>query len=165
MDKRNKNEAEHIPPANVDNDIQTTDLNKVLDSLNPEQRHTLVKAFMAIESERTFQGPLPAPEDFKAYGEVINNAPERILAMTEKQVNHRIQTEEHIVNGGLLESRRGQWMGYSIVVLLIIATAVLALQGHDWVSGIMMTAAIGLAVVFVLRQNPKSEKESVEKQE
>lgn len=33
MDKRNKNEAEHIPPANVDNDIQTTDLNKVLDSL------------------------------------------------------------------------------------------------------------------------------------
>ena len=49
---------------------------------------------MAIESERTFQGPLPAPEDFKAYGEVINNAPERILAMTEKQVNHRIQTED-----------------------------------------------------------------------
>ena len=64
-----------MPPMKADEDTQTTDLNKVLDSLNTEQRHTIVKAFMAIESERSFQGPLPAPEDFKAYGEVIANAP------------------------------------------------------------------------------------------
>ena len=64
-----------MPPMKADEDTQTIDLNKVLDSLNTEQRHTIVKAFMAIESEHSFQGPLPAPEDFKAYGEVIANAP------------------------------------------------------------------------------------------
>lgn len=157
MEERSKKETEHMPPMKADDDAQTTDLNQVLDSLNPEQRHTLVKAFMAIESERSFQGPLPAPEDFKAYGEVIANAPERILAMTEKQVSHRIQTEANIVNGGLTESRRGQWMGYSIVIVLIAMSALLAVLGHDWVAGGMLTAAIALAVVFVLRQNPKSE--------
>ena len=119
-----------MPPMKADEDTQTTDLNKVLDSLNTEQRHTIVKAFMAIESERSFQG---------------------------KQVDHRIKTEGNIISGGLIESRRGQWMGYSIVIILIAMSALLAILGHDWVAGGMMTAAIALAVVFVLHQNPKSE--------
>lgn len=45
----------------------------------PNSGTIIVKAFMAMESERTFRGPLPAPEDFKAYGEMIPNATERIL--------------------------------------------------------------------------------------
>lgn len=45
----------------------------------PNSGTIIVKAFMAMESERTFRSPLPAPEDFKAYGEMIPNAPERIL--------------------------------------------------------------------------------------
>lgn len=110
-----------------------------------------------MKSERSFRGSLPAPEDFKAYGEVIENTPERILSMTEQQVKHRINTEDSIVKSGLAESRRGQWMGYSIVLVLILLAALLAMKGHDWVAGAMMTAAIGLAVIFVLRQNPHKE--------
>ena len=114
---------------------------------------------MAMESERTFRGPLPAPEDFKAYGEMIPNAPERILSMTEQLVLHHIHTEESIVKSGLVESRRGQWMGYSIVLILIGISTLLVSYGHDWVAEAMMTAAIGLSVIFVLRQNPR-EKET-----
>ena len=77
--------------------------------------------------------------------------------MTEKQVDHRIKTEDNIVTGGLIESRRGQWMGYSIVIILIAMSALLAILGHDWVAGGMMTAAIALAIIFVLHQNPKTE--------
>ena len=77
--------------------------------------------------------------------------------MTEQQVKHRINTEDSIVKSGLAESRRGQWMGYSIVLALILLAALLAMKGHDWVAGAMMTAAIGLAVIFVLRQNRHKE--------
>lgn len=125
----------------------------------PNSGTIIVKAFMAMESERTFRGPLPAPEDFKAYGEMIPNAPERILSMTEQQVLHRIHTEESIVKSGLVESRRGQWMDYSIVLILIGISTLLVSYGHDWVAETMMTAAIGLSVIFVLRQNPR-EKET-----
>lgn len=90
---------------------EVIDVNEVLAKLAPEQRTIIIKAFMAMKSERSFRGPLPAPEDFKAYGEVIENAPERILSMTEQQVKHRINTEDSIVKSGLAESRRGQWMG------------------------------------------------------
>lgn len=140
------------------------DINKVLETLEPEKRSKIVSAFMALETEHSFRGPLPAPEDFKAYGEVIPDAPERILCLMEQQVEHRISTERNIVTSGLKESRRGQWMGYSIVVILIGLSTLLAFYGHDVTAGIMITAAIGLAVVFVLKQNPhEKEQDGVEK--
>ena len=141
-----------------------TDINKVLETLEPEQRTKIESAFMALETEHTFRGPLPAPEDFKAYGEVIPDAPERILCLMEQQVEHRISTERNIVTSGLKESRRGQWMGYSIVVILIGLSTLLALCGHDLTAGGMVAAAIALAVVFVLKQNPHAnEQNGVEK--
>ena len=119
---------------------------------------------MALETEHTFCGPLPAPEDFKAYGKVIPDAPERILCLMEQQVEHRISTERNIVTSGLKESRRGQWMGCSIVIILIGLSSLLALYGHDVTAGFMITAGIGLAVVFVLKQNPHAnEQDEVEK--
>ncbi len=47
---------------------EITDINKVLETLEPEKRSKIVSAFMALETEHFFRGPLPAPEDFKAYG-------------------------------------------------------------------------------------------------
>ena len=141
------------------------DINKVLETLEPEKRSKIVSAFMALETEHSFRGPLPAPEDFKAYGEVIPDAPERILCLMEQQVEHRISTERNIVTSGLKESQRGQWMGYTIVVILIGLSTLLALYGHDITAGIMITAAIGLAVVFVLKQNPHANgQDEVEKE-
>ena len=142
-----------------------TDINKVLETLEPEKRSKIVSAFMALETEHSFRGPLPAPEDFKAYGDVIPDAPERILSMMERQVEHRISTERNIVTSGLKESFRGQWMGYSIVVILIGLSTLLALCGHDLTAGGMVAAAIALAVVFVLKQNPHTkEQDEVEKE-
>ena len=47
------------------------DINKVLETLEPEKRSKIVSAFMALETEHSFRGPLPAPEDFKAYGKLF----------------------------------------------------------------------------------------------
>lgn len=152
-------------PTNEELSEEITDINKILETLEPEQRTKIESAFMALETEHTFCGPLPAPEDFKAYGKVIPDAPERILCLMEQQVEHRISTERNIVTSGLKESRRGQWMGCSIVIILIGLSSLLALYGHDVTAGFMITAGIGLAVVFVLKQNPHAnEQDEVEKE-
>ena len=162
--KETKQDASTLPTKEeLSEDI--TDINEVLETLEPEQRSKIVSAFMALETEHSFRGPLPAPEDFKAYGDVIPDAPERILSMMERQVEHRISTERNIVTSGLKESIRGQWMGYSIVVILIGLSTLLALCGHDLTAGGMVAAAIALAVVFVLKQNPHTkEQDEVEKE-
>lgn len=59
-------------------------------------------AMYALESRSTYSGPLPAPEDFKAYKEVLADAPERIIAMAERQQKHRIDLENKIVDSGIL---------------------------------------------------------------
>ena len=80
-------------------------------------------------------------------------------------MEHRISTERNIVTSGLKESIRGQWMGYFIVVILIGLSTLLALCGHDLTAGGMVAAAIALAVVFVLKQNPHTkEQDEVEKE-
>jgi hypothetical protein len=61
------------------------DLNEVLKSLDPQKREIITKAIYAIEEQKSFSGPLPAPEDFMAYKNVMPDAPERILAMAERQ--------------------------------------------------------------------------------
>lgn len=78
------------------------DVNKVLESIEPAQREILMGAMYALESRSTYSGPLPAPEDFKAYKEVLADAPERIIAMAERQQKHRIDLENKIVDSGIL---------------------------------------------------------------
>ena len=46
-----------------------------------------------LMAEYIHQGPLPAPMDFAAYGDVLPDAPERILAMAEKEQEHRHQKD------------------------------------------------------------------------
>ena len=106
MDEKERDEMNRLLAVADDEEEaeEVIDVNEVLAKLAPEQRTIIIKAFMAMKSERSFRGPLPAPEDFKAYGEVIENAPERILSMTEQQVKHRINTEDSIVKSGLSES-------------------------------------------------------------
>ena len=64
-------------------------------------------------------GPLPRPDDFQAYEDTLPGAAHRILAIAEKQQEHRHnrqivqQTSEDMLAG------RGQWMGFSIAMLAI----------------------------------------------
>jgi general stress protein CsbA len=56
------------------------------------------------------------------------------------------------------ESRCGQWMGFIIVLVFIIAAAFLGYFGHDKLAGLIIIAVVSLAIIFVLKKNPKESK-------
>lgn len=58
------NESEHLQEE------LPTDVNKVLQTIEPEKRKVIMGAMYAIEERFSFSGPLPAPEDLKAYKEL-----------------------------------------------------------------------------------------------
>lgn len=139
-------EIENAIPANV---------NDILQELPEDKRNAILATMMSIEEERTFSGPLPPPEHFEAYEKTLPGATDRIMTMTEKQVDHRIDMEKTIVKKKFFQSTLGQVLATILILFFGSISYSLAMNGHDTVAGIIgVTTVIGLAVVFVLNKIP-----------
>lgn len=135
-------------------EVVRPDVEKVLASIDPDKRNVIVSAM--VEMRQTFSGPLPRPADFKAYKEVLSNAPERILLMAEKQQQHRIDSEERIIKADIRESIFGQVFAVLLVVLFLAAAVYLGINGHDWLAGIVATLSATISAIFYLKSTPSN---------
>lgn len=93
-------------------------------------------------------GPLPSPEEFKGYGDVLPDAPDRILKDMEDNSKHRrlMETKKYEIEDKSLSikgddlneirsiEKRGQTFGSIIALSVIIAGSSLAYFGH-WLFG------------------------------
>lgn len=129
-------------------------VNSILDELPEEKRNVILSTIMAIE-ERSFSGPLPPPDYFEAYQKTLPDSPNRILTMTEKQVDHRIDMEKTIVKKKFFQSTLGQVLATILILFFGYIAYDLALHDHDTAAiAIGVTTVVGLAVVFVLNKIP-----------
>ena len=135
-------------------EVVRPDVDKVLASIDPDKRNVIVSAM--VEMRQTFSGPLPRPADFKAYKEVLSNAPERILLMAEKPQQHRIDSEERIIKADIRESIFGQVFAVLLVVLFLAAAVYLGINGHDWLAGIVATLSATISAIFYLKSTPSN---------
>lgn len=135
-------------------EVVRPDVEKVLASIDPDKRSVIVSAM--VEMRQTFSGPLPRPADFKAYKEVLSNAPERIQLMAEKQQQHRIDSEERIIKADIRESIFGQVFVVLLVVLFLAAAVYLGINGHDWLAGIVATLSATISTIFYLKSTPSN---------
>lgn len=157
MDKDN-NVLTPVEPNS--DDRENIDINEFIQSLPKDKQETAMQLMFAVEQSTSFKGPLPAPEDFKAYKEVLSDAPERILSMAEKQMAHRTSMEKAIVERNLSLSERGQWMGFCLAVLFLVASMILAFTGHEFLGSIIMgSTLLGVLVIFVLNKLPSYNRE------
>lgn len=139
-----------------------TDVNEVLKSLTPDQRRVIESTMIAME-QRSYSGPLPAPEDFAAYEKVLPGSTDRIISMAEKSLDSRINNEKTIIETRLKQSGRGQILGFILALFFVIISLILALTGHEVLAGIIASGdIISLAVIFVLNREPnKKDKENL----
>ncbi len=92
-------------------------------------------------------GPLPAPADLAAYGEISPELVARIVAASEDERAHRHRMDAH-------QSRResmGLAAGFAVAVLFLIVSAWLIYNGHD-IAGTVLGSfdLVALTAVFVL---------------
>lgn len=92
--------AKETNPDKISKERKVTDapvdLNAVLESLPEDKRDVIMSAMYAIE-QKSYSGPLPAPEDFAEYEKILPGSTDRILKMAEKQVDHRISSDNKII--------------------------------------------------------------------
>ena len=95
---------------------------------------------------QSFSGPIPSPETLAKYNEIIPNAAERILAMAEKQQEHRQQLERRVIFANTRSQTYGLVAGFVIAMTAICGGIWLIAHGKD-ASGI--TAILGSLVALV----------------
>ena len=137
-----------------DNKVMPASINEILEELPEEKRKVIVGTMLAIESQ-SYSGPLPSPEDFKAYEQAMKGATDRIMSMTEQQMAHRIDMEKTVVKKKFFQSTLGQILATALIVFFGCIAYDLAMHDHDPAAiAIGVTTVVGLAVVFVLNKIP-----------
>lgn len=106
--------------------------------------------FIALRHE-TYSGPLPAPEDLQKYENVLPGAAERILALAEKQADHRIFKEQYALRKSTAIFARGQIFGFILALLLVIVGVVFAFAGFPKLAAVIFSGTMVSAVaIFVM---------------
>lgn len=86
--------------------------------------------------EASFSGPLPPPSLLARYSEIIPNGAECIMAMAERQGEHREKLESRVVNGNVASQTRGSWFAFILCLVALIGGFYLIATGKS-VSGLV----------------------------
>lgn len=97
------------------------------------------------------RGPLPAPETLKKYDEIIPHGAERIMAMAEKQQEHRIEMEKIVISAQVRESNKGQYFAFTIGITGLFLGFICIILGQG-VYGIIFIGGtlVSLVSIFIV---------------
>lgn len=75
--------------------------------------------------------PIPTPEEFAKYKEVMPDLPERIIAQFEKDSENIRQLQQAAQQGDISFDKRSQYMAFMIILIGLIGTFILAYLDKD----------------------------------
>ena len=107
---------------------------------------------LKVETSR-FEGPIPSPEIFKQYAEVIPDAPERILAVFEQDSRHIRDIEMGALNAQKSDNRRVHYMAWSLVITGFIMSGVFAWLDKDTLAFVTLGTTIGAILYSFLKKD------------
>lgn len=114
--------------------------------VSPQLLSMTLAAFTA-----SYAGPLPPADQIRAYEEVIPGSGERIIAMAERQQEHRHSLERVTVKEAANRSWWGLRLGFVIALAVIGVGAGAIFTGHALAGfGLIVAQAAVLAGVFVV---------------
>ncbi len=125
-------------------DSQSALSEREFDSSVPKQR------IDRVLSQSHFAGPIPHPEIFKLYGEIVPDAPERILTVFERDSQAARDLPIKAIEAQREDNRRAHWMAWSLVISAFGLSIVFALMDKDWLSGVVLgTTLVGIITGFL----------------
>lgn len=119
---------------------------KTIRDLGSSPDDEIEEKVLAVVAQSEFSGPLPPPEAFLGYQEVLPDAPDRILRMAEKEQDMRREAMR-----GTIGNDRSRIAGSIIISLAVIGLAGFALfLGHPWVAvPLGMTGILGALIRII----------------
>lgn len=108
-------------------------------------------SIQTISRKIEYNGPIPPASEMAKYAEVLESAPERILAMAEKSQEHAHMMDIKAIDAQRREVRRGQFFGLIVTIGAFSSSAYIAFLGHPSVAAaIGGTTIVAIATAFIL---------------
>jgi uncharacterized membrane protein len=122
-------------PDDLPSDLEVADPQKPPPS---EVSHDTGRRRVTIQAEASlsYNSPLPPPEILAGYGRTQADAPERILAMAERQEAHRQQMEKIVVEAGAANASKAINIA-TYIATLFVGASVYMVHEHYAVYGIV----------------------------
>ncbi len=120
----------------------------IIEKLPEEERKIVMRVVLS-----QFKGAIPPPEILVAYNDAVPNGADRLLKMTENELQHGIEMQKTALNSSIKHTTRGQIIGFSLSIACLGISAFLGYLDHDVLAGIIATTTIiALVTTFVLGQ-------------
>lgn len=105
---------------------------------------------IARRETSAFSGPLPPPEILIQYNEAVPDGAERIIALAEKQADHRMALESRVVDSDIKRANWGLAAGF-IVALAGLLVSYLIIDGGNTTAGLILGGIdlVGLVGAFI----------------
>ena len=101
------------------------------------------KVLAVIRQEFLFSGPLPPPQILSQYNEAVPNGAERIMAMAEKQSEHRRELEAKVITTDSRNSLCGIIAAFVLGMTTVIVGGIAVVEGHSIPGAFLGSAGLG----------------------
>ena len=118
-------------------------------------------AIQLISSEQ-FIGPIPPPEVFRQYAEVLPDAPERILKVFEENSSFAREVRFQALVATKSEKTRAQWMAFCLVLGGLLGAVFLAYLDKEITAGILLGTTIAGIITGFLKSGQLSQQSDKE---
>ncbi len=106
---------------NVPQELADQNIVELVESLPAEKRLELVR-LLEFSVEASFSGPLPPPEHFAKYDEILPDAANRIMTLAENEQKIRADRQAGVLANDRTRVNRATLMGLSLIAVALVAT-------------------------------------------
>lgn len=125
-------------------------LAKIVEHL-PGSLSPSIRAKGIIQHQSHFEGPLPHPDIFRQYGDIVHDAPERILRVFEDDSRHARDIQMAALEAQKADNSRVHWMAYSLISGGFILSGIFAWLDKDLLAGMILTTTLAGTITGFLQ--------------
>jgi uncharacterized membrane protein len=118
-----------------------------------------------VRQEAFFSGPLPPPHLLAQYNDAIPDGASRVMAMAERQSQHREALEKRVVDGNVASQTRGSYFAFVLLLVTIVGGFYLLHEGKSIVGLAAIVTAVGGAAGVFFYSKHEQKKERIAKTE
>jgi uncharacterized membrane protein len=100
--------------------------------------------------QQSWQGPYPPPDAVERYEKIQPGVFDRIVSMAERMEAAQIEQSAAALKYQHEDSRRGQWLGFSVAAGAVVGAVIIGIVGNPWLAAAFLAVPVmGVAQALV----------------